>query len=79
MPLRCDALARNSSPGLFEGYDFDTLGTRGMLDVPTLGLLGKYRRVIWYVDQAAANYAGCAEQPDAAQVDAPLHERERAA
>ena len=63
VPLRCDALARNSSPGLFEGYDFDTLGTRGMLDVPTLGLLGKYRRVIWYVDQAAANYTGALNSP----------------
>jgi hypothetical protein len=49
-----------STPGIFNGYDYDTTGTRGVsLDgtVP-LSLLGHYRHVIWYTDPNGANYAG---------------------
>ena len=45
-----------SRPGLFKGYDYDTLGTRNGLENPTLPLsvLGQYRHVIWMVDAAGS-------------------------
>jgi len=45
-----------SSPGIFNGYPFDTIGTRGISADGTvpLSLLGRYRHIIWYVDQASA-------------------------
>jgi len=44
-----------SPPGIFNGYDFDTLGTRGLPDgqVP-LSLLAQYRHVVWYRDESSA-------------------------
>jgi hypothetical protein len=44
-----------SPPGIFLGYDFDTIGTRTMRDglVP-LSLLANYRHVVWYSDPATA-------------------------
>jgi hypothetical protein len=45
-----------SSPGIFNGYSFDTLGTNlriANLTVP-LSRLGQYRHVIWMVDAAGA-------------------------
>jgi len=46
-----------SPPGLFAGYDFDTLGTRHQPGgVLTLGQLGRYREILWIVDgKSAAN------------------------
>jgi hypothetical protein len=49
-----------SPPGIFNGYDYDTLGTRGIsLDgtVP-LSVLGRYRHVVWYVDETGATMTG---------------------
>ena len=45
-----------SPPGIFNGYHFDTLGTRGISADGTVPLstLGKYKHIVWYVDQAAA-------------------------
>ena len=44
-----------SVPGVFAGYAFDKLGTRTGLEVPsnavTLETLGRYRHVVWIVDQ----------------------------
>lgn len=47
-----------SQPGIFNGYDFDTLGTRtGRRDLSVpLALLGHYRHVIWIVDGKSATY-----------------------
>jgi len=44
-----------SPPGIFNGYDFDTLGTRGLPDgqVP-LSLLTQYHHVVWYTDENSA-------------------------
>ena len=45
-----------SSPGLFAGYAFDTLGTRTGSADPTvpLDVLMRYRHVIWIVDRSGA-------------------------
>jgi hypothetical protein len=47
-----------STPGLLAGYAFDTLGTRLGLEDPTagvsLGILGRYRHVLWLTDQKSA-------------------------
>jgi len=48
-----------SSPGIFNGYSFDTLGTRSSPTNPvTLELLGRYRHVIWMVDYQSATLSG---------------------
>jgi hypothetical protein len=50
----------SSVPGVFAGYEFDTLGTRRGLENPTnavrLSRLGEYRNVVWLVDSKAATY-----------------------
>ncbi|MFN8586945.1 MAG: hypothetical protein U0704_04010 [Candidatus Eisenbacteria bacterium] len=47
-----------STPGILSGYSFDTLGTRQGYEIATYGaplsVLGKYRHIIWLVDQFAA-------------------------
>jgi hypothetical protein len=62
VPWRCTkapASGALSSPGLFAGYEFDTLGTRLGLENPTNGVrlsrLGDYRNVVWLVDSKAAS------------------------
>ena len=52
-----------SPPGIFNGYDFDTLGTRGIRSgtVP-LEILARYRQVIWYSD-VAEEFASGPENP----------------
>ncbi|HKQ57423.1 MAG TPA: hypothetical protein VJY35_06110 [Candidatus Eisenbacteria bacterium] len=48
-----------STPGIFNGYSYDTIGTRGIsLDgtVP-LSFLGRYKHVVWYTDEAGASYS----------------------
>jgi len=48
-----------SSPGIFNGYEFDTLGTNMRIQDLTVRLskLGQYRHVIWVVDaQGALNF-----------------------
>jgi len=56
-----------SSPGIFNGYSFDTLGTRSTLQTNpvTLELLGRYRHVIWMVDQVTANMSNAPWSPTA--------------
>lgn len=45
-----------SSPGIFNGYEFDTLGTRlGIADLSIrLSRLGQYRHVLWLTDGVGA-------------------------
>lgn len=49
-----------SQPGLLAGYSFDTLGTRLGLENPANGVLlsriGKYRHLIWMLDDEGAGY-----------------------
>jgi hypothetical protein len=44
-----------TKPGIFAGYDYDTLGTRLGLQIAATGvplsLLGKYKHIIWLVDR----------------------------
>lgn len=58
-PWKCYPAGTVSPPGLFAGYDFDTLGTLG---IPTgtvpLSTLLQYRRVIWLTDQLGALQTG---------------------
>jgi hypothetical protein len=63
-----------SSPGLFAGYSFDTVGTRGLLTgvassngyqsgtVP-LSLLADYRHVVWMTDPTSATNPGVQYDP----------------
>ncbi len=55
VPWRCKPAGTLSPPGLFAGYRFDTLGTRG-LDARGIpySVLSQYRRVIWLIDLAGA-------------------------
>lgn len=48
-----------SSPGTFSGYDFDTIGTRGISADGTipLSVLSRYRHIVWYTDEAGATYS----------------------
>ena len=44
-----------SAPGIFNGYDFDTLSIRGISSgIVPLATLGRYKYVLWYVDNASA-------------------------
>ena len=54
VPWRCYPVGTMSTPGLFDGYSYDTLGTRGMLSEPPLSALGRYRHVIWYTGRKRA-------------------------
>jgi hypothetical protein len=54
-----------STPGIFNGYDYDTIGTRGVsLDgtVP-LSFLGHYKHVVWYTDETSATYTSAPSDP----------------
>ena len=56
VPWRCYPAGSVTRPGIFAGYDFDTLGTRvgkNDLTVP-LSRLGKYRHIVWMTDGAGA-------------------------
>jgi hypothetical protein len=45
-----------SPPGVFLGYDYDTLDTRnGISATVPLSVIGRYRYVVWYVDKASAD------------------------
>ncbi len=68
-----------STPGLFAGYDFDTLGTRGLLSgllqaqgpggfpsqnhTVPLSVLAEYRHVIWITDGVSAQSSGAPQDP----------------
>ena len=48
-----------SASGILAGYDFDTLGTRGIADgIVPLSVLSHYRHVIWMTDDVGATYTG---------------------
>jgi len=54
-----------SRPGLLAGYDFDTLGTRGLAGtrglpdgIVPLSLLSRYRQVIWMTDDIGSIFTG---------------------
>lgn len=50
-PWRCYPAGTRSTPGLFAGYDFDTLSTRSIpLGAISLGLLDRYRNIVWATD-----------------------------
>jgi hypothetical protein len=52
-------------PGIFHGYDFDTIGTRrGIADLSTsLATLGGYRHVIWLIDFQSATFGASGNVP----------------
>ena len=48
-----------SASGILAGYNFDTLGTRGIPDgIVPLSVLSRYRHVIWITDDVGATYTG---------------------
>lgn len=53
-----------SPPGLFAGYDFDTIGTRFLAggSLP-LQLLSRYKQVIWIVDGKSATFTNPVDYP----------------
>jgi len=54
-PWKCYPAGTVSQPGLFQGYAFDTLGTRFLQNgTLTLTQLSRYKHVIWYTDNKAA-------------------------
>ena len=56
-----------SPPGIFNGYDFDTVGTRGLRGgTVSLALLTQYRQVVWYTDPATG-YQMTPEHPSGPQ------------
>src|SRR5262249_35072069 len=60
VPWRCvgGVTPATSQPGIFAGYDFDTLNTRiGRPDLTVrLSTLGRYRHVVWMTDGLGATY-----------------------
>jgi hypothetical protein len=55
VPWNCYPAGTTSPPGVFAGYDFDTVGTHnGNEFALTLGRLAHYRNIIWMVDQSSA-------------------------
>ncbi|HET9328161.1 MAG TPA: hypothetical protein VFQ05_15445, partial [Candidatus Eisenbacteria bacterium] len=48
-----------STAGILNGYDFDTVGTRGNTSgIVPLSLLSQYRQVMWFTDDVGATYSG---------------------
>jgi len=55
MPWRCYPTGTLSPVGIFQGYAFDTLGTRFLPQgTLTLSQLSHYRHVVWYTDSKSA-------------------------
>jgi hypothetical protein len=55
-PWRCYPAGTLSPPGIFDGYVFDTLGTRGLPGaVVPLQVLANYRHVVWITDAVGAS------------------------
>ncbi|MEO5619071.1 MAG: hypothetical protein ABIS67_14980 [Candidatus Eisenbacteria bacterium] len=55
-PWRCFPAGTITPPGIFAGYEFDTLGTRtgqSVVRVP-LAKIGRYRHLVWITDASAA-------------------------
>lgn len=54
-PWRCYPAGTLSPVGIFQGYAFDTLGTRALPSgTLTLQQLSRYRHVVWYTDNKAS-------------------------
>jgi hypothetical protein len=64
-PWRCYPAGTFSSPGLFKGYSFDTIGTRGLggTGLVPLGVLSQYRHVVWITDARGALMTGVPMDP----------------
>lgn len=55
VPWKCYPAGTLSGPGLFAGYDFDTLGTHFLKTTDlSLSRLGGYRNIVWIVDGESA-------------------------
>lgn len=61
-----------SPPGVLLGYDYDTLGTRGLASLP-LTTLARYRAVVWMCDPALAYQDTAYEPNDSRQPITMLH------
>lgn len=57
-PYKCYPAGTLSPPGIFAGYDFDTISTRIQPNgLVSLGKLDRYRNIVWFVDiQRALGY-----------------------
>ncbi len=56
-PWRCYPAGTQSPIGIFQGYAFDTLGTRFLpKGTLTLQQLSRYRHIIWYTDNKAGRF-----------------------
>jgi hypothetical protein len=56
-PWRCYPSGTTSAPGLFSGYAYDTLGTRGLAGVTVpLAELRRYQHIVWITDAVGATY-----------------------
>jgi hypothetical protein len=54
-PWKCYPTGIVSNPGIFQGYAFDTLGTRFLPNgTLTLSQLSRYKHVVWYTDSKSA-------------------------
>lgn len=54
-PWKCYPTGTRSPVGIFQGYDYDTLGTRFLpLGQISLQTLGRYRHIVWYTDNKAS-------------------------
>jgi hypothetical protein len=62
-----------TTPGIFNGYRFDTLSTRGMLDGVPLSVLAGYRHVVWYTDEIGATVNQPPDETALRQMSAPGH------
>ncbi len=48
-----------SRPGIFNGFTYDTVGTRGIVSgIVPLARLGQYKLVAWYTDDVGSTYVG---------------------
>lgn len=64
VPWTCSPSGWISTPGIFAGYDFDTLGTRGLASVTVpLSTLSRYRHVVWLVDGVGATQGSNPSSP----------------
>ena len=54
-PWKCYPTGTLSPVGIFQGYEYDTLGTRFLpLGQLSLQTLGRYRHIVWYTDNKAS-------------------------
>jgi hypothetical protein len=63
-PWRGYPVGTLSQTGIFDGYQFDTLGTRRLTTgIVPLSVLSSYRTVVWMVDDVSATYVGSPGDP----------------